>query len=220
MTSGSVRRAASAVARAVYKGVLRFLARRYNTRYTVQPLPPSTFAIRDEGQGRYVLSWTPTPDPLEPSAFSKNYIVQQRTDNGAFRDVAVVSEPHYETTITDNRIHSFRIVATNDGGKSFPSEVLALCNMGAGKTAVNIVNGFTRISAPDTFSTTEFSGFNYNSDGGVPDVCDIITTGSQYDFSHASSYINNEAPGFGASRGNLEKIIDRKSTRLNSSHWS
>ena len=108
------------VARAVYKGALRFLARRYNTRYTVQPLPPSTFAIRDKGQGRYALSWTPTPDPLEPSAFSKNYIVQQRTDNGAFRDVAVVSEPHYETTITDNRIHSFRIVATNDGGMSFP----------------------------------------------------------------------------------------------------
>ena len=201
------------VARAVYKGVLRFLARRYNTRCTVQPLPPSTFAIRDKGHGCYALSWTPTPDPLEPSAFSKNYIVQQRTDNGAFRDVAVVSEPHYETTITDNRIHSFRIVATNDGGMSFPSEVLALCNMGAGKTAVNIVNGFTRISAPDTFSTTEFSGFNYNADGGVPDVCDIITTGSQYDFRPASSYISNEAPGFGASRGNLEKIITAGNTR-------
>lgn len=200
------------VARAAYKGVLRFLARRYNTQYAVQPLPVRRFGIHALGKSRYSLSWSPTPDPLEPSAFSKYYIVQERIEGGAFRDIAVVNEPAYELAVADERIHSYRIIAGNDGGLSFPSEVLALRDNGSGIPQVNIVNGFTRISAPDTFEEGDFSGFDYSSDAGVPDVADIISTGVQTDYRRQSDYINDDAPGYGASRGNVEKTITAGNT--------
>ena len=56
------------VSRAVYKGILRFLSRRYNTPYVVQPLPVGHFSIKAQGGGRYNLSWRQTTDPLQKTA--------------------------------------------------------------------------------------------------------------------------------------------------------
>ena len=133
-------------------------------------------------------------------------------ENGAFRQIATVNEPQYDVRISDRNIHSYRITAGNEGGTAFPSEVLALYDDGSGVPKVNIVNGFTRVSAPESFNTGEYSGFSYHTDGGVADVCDIIHTGAQYDFSATSAYIGNDAPGFGASRGNLEKTVTAGNT--------
>lgn len=201
------------VARAVYKGILRFLAHRYDVPFTVQPLPVGEFAIKGNGTGKYQLSWQPTDDPLEQSAVPTYYIVEERTENGAFIPVATVKHPHYETTVTDRAIHSYRIVAGNDGGRAFPSEVLSLYDNGTGRIDVNIVNGFTRISAPDHFELGEYMGFNSLSDGGVADGMDIISTGEQYDFRGWSEFVNNERPGFGASGSDLEKEITMGNTR-------
>lgn len=201
------------VSRAVYKGILRFLSRRYDRDYVVQPLPVSRFAITAQGAGKYTLTWAATDDPLERSAVPSQYIVEERIANGAFVAVATVSEPRYQATVTDNAIHSYRIIAANDGGRAFPSEVLALYDNGTGVPDVTIVNGFTRISAPDCFDTGGYRGFNSLSDGGVADVCDIITTGQQYDYRAYSEFVNNDLPGLGASRGNLEKVVTAGNTR-------
>ncbi len=201
------------VARAVYKGILRFLAHRYDVPFTVQPLPVGRFAIKCGGGGKYRLSWEATEDPLEQSAVPSYYIVEERVGNGAFIPVATVKQPHYETTVSDRAIHSYRIVAGNDGGRAFPSEVLALYDNGTGIPDVNIVNGFTRISAPDHFDFGEYMGFNSLSDGGVADGLDIISTGDQYDFRGWSEFVNNDSPGFGASKGDLEKEITMGNTR-------
>lgn len=195
------------VARAVYKGMLKFLSKRYGNQYVVQPLPVGHFAITAGGNGRYRLSWRQTVDPLEHSAYPKYYIVEERINGGAFRKIATVKESQYDLHITDNHIHSYRILAGNDGGLSFPSEVLALYDNGTGRPDVMIVNGFTRVSAPDYFNMGEYSGFDFRTDGGVADVSDIITTGIQYDFWSASEYRNNDIPGHGASHGDLAGII-------------
>lgn len=201
------------VSRAIYKGILRFLAKRYNVPYTVQPLPVKNFAITASGGGHYKLSWRQTIDSLETTSIAKYYIVEERVDDGGFRPVATVKEPHYDVQVRDHSIHSYRIVAGNEGGTSFPSEVLAFYDNGSGKPAVNIVNGFTRVSAPDTFLNGEFSGFNTLADGGVPDDVDIITTGQQYDYRSESTFVNNDRPGFGASRGNRERRVAAGNTR-------
>ncbi len=201
------------VSRAVYKGILRFLARRYDVPYIVQPLPVASLAITSGGSRRYRLSWLPTDDPLEHTAVPDYYIVEERIDNGAFREIATVKSPHYQVDIKDNAIHSYRIIAGNDGGRSFPSEVLSLYDNGTGIPDVNIVNGFTRISAPDCFDAGEYLGFNCLSDAGVPDGMDIISTGEQYEFRGWTEFVNNERPGFGASRSDMEKEITMGNTR-------
>lgn len=195
------------VSRAVYKGILRFLAHRYDRPFTVQPLPVRNFAIYAKGAGKYTLSWDAQPDPIEQTAMPTYYVVEERVENGAFVPVAKLKEPVWETTVSDRAIHSYRIVAGNDGGRAFPSEVLALYDNGTGVPGVTVVNAFTRISAPDYFDTGDYKGFNYLSDTGVPDVADIITTGYQYDYRAYSEYGGNDNPGLGASRGNLEREI-------------
>lgn len=200
------------VARAVYKGILKFVSKRYGMPYTVQPLPVQHFAITAGGGGRYRLTWRQTIDKLELSAYPKYYVVEERINGGAFRRVATVKEPRYDVKIEDDHIHSYRIVAGNDGGTSFPSEVLALYDNGSGKPDVVIVNGFTRVSAPDDFSTGDFSGFDFESDAGVADIADITTTGNQYDYHSMSEYVSNDCPGHGASRGDMARRVTAGNT--------
>ncbi|MDE7143065.1 MAG: N-acetylmuramoyl-L-alanine amidase, partial [Muribaculaceae bacterium] len=201
------------LSRAVYKGILRFLADRYNTPYVVQPLAVNSFGIRAEGSGRYTLSWKPTPDPREASALPTYYIIEERVDDGGFRQLDLTSAESYTVHVTDDRIHSYRVTAGNDGGVSFPSEALALYDRGGKLPEVMIVDGFSRTSAPGWFETLEFSGFDFRGEPAVADGRDIIMTGEQLDFRPGSEFRNNDFPGFGASRGNRERRVWGGNTR-------
>ncbi len=197
-----------AVSRAIYKGMLQFIAKRDNREYVVQPLPVRAFAIEKNVESAYKLSWKETIDELEATAHPKYYIVQERVDDGEFVEVARVEKAEYHVSISDNKIHSYRIVAGNDGGISFPSEVLALCDMGNDKEPVMVVNGFTRVSAPDTFDSGEIAGFNDMRDHGVSYGDDISFIGSQFEFRRDIPWMDDDAAGFGASRANYEtKVI-------------
>ena len=194
------------VSRAIYKGMLEFLAYRDGREYVVQPLPVNSFAITGGDKGSYRLSWKETVDTLEETATPKYYIVEERINDGAFVKIAKVNVPEYNVTITDNLIHSYRIIAGNDGGVSFPGEVLALCYK-PGAQQVNIVNGFTRVSAPDWFDSGEIAGFIDAKDHGVPYVYDISYIGSMFEFRRDIPWMDDDAAGFGASRATFEDKV-------------
>ncbi|MCM1033847.1 MAG: xanthan lyase [Odoribacter sp.] len=196
------------VARAVYKGMLWYIAERDNRMYMVQPLPISKFAIRhdSDAKGAYLLTWEPTEDPLEPTAEPEWYEVEMRTGSGAFKRVAKVDSPRYQFRgARPGMVYSFRITAGNSGGKSFPSEVLAVGTpkMTQGEE-VTVVNGFTRVSGPDWFDNGEQAGFLDEQDHGVPYIRDFSYTGSQYDFDRYAEWANDDLGGFGASRDDYE----------------
>lgn len=196
------------VSRAIYKGMLQFIAQRDNRPYVVQPLPVRAFEITSEGNGYYNLSWKETVDSLEETATPTYYIVQHRLNDGVFVDYQTVEQPNLKIHVTDNAIHSYRIIAGNDGGTSFPSEVLALCDKGDGKEPVLVVNGFTRVSGPDTFDAGKIAGFNDAKDHGVPYISDISFIGSQFEFRRDIPWMDDDAAGFGASRADYEtKVI-------------
>ncbi len=195
------------VSRAIYKGMLKFIAARDGVDYVVQPLPVNSFAITPKEGNVYRLSWKETIDSLEATATPTYYIIEHRTDNGAFIRETVTDAPEFEFKATDDAIHSFRIIAGNDGGISFPSEILALCHK-PGKQPINIVNGFTRISGPDTFDAGGIAGFYDMRDHGVPYMNDISFIGSQFEFRRDIPWMDDDAAGFGASRANYEdKVI-------------
>lgn len=194
------------VSRAIYKGMLEFIAKRDNRPYVVQPLPVRAFEINAEGDGTYVLSWKETVDTLEETARPAYYIVQHRLNDGVFVDMQIVEVPELRVNISDDDIHSYRVIAGNDGGVSFPSEVLSLCDKGT--EPVLVVNGFTRISGPDTFDSGEIAGFYDARDHGVPYVNDISFIGSQFEFRRNIPWMDDDAAGFGASRADYEtKVI-------------
>ena len=199
------------VSRAIYKGMLEFIAKRDGRDYMVQPLPVNSFAITDGGNGEYVLTWQPTHDKQCAKAEAESYVVLERIDRGAFVEVAVVREPQYKVRISDNKIHSYKVVAMNQGGRSFDSEVLSLGVAPASKGTVMVVNAFTRISGPDSFALGEgdscYAGFLNDKDSGVPYKYDISHIGSQFEFRRNLPWRDDDAAGFGGSHSNYENKV-------------
>lgn len=186
------------VGRSIYKALARFVSERKDRKLVIQPLPVSDFAIQKTGRNTYHLSWQPTPDDVEPTAMPDGYIVMERSgDDMSFHKVAETSKTYFDIKADDKDIHSFRIIAYNAGGRSFPSETLAFRYSGSDQQPVLVINGFTRLSAPAVVKDgANYAGFDTEKDFGVPYVNDIAFTGYQTEF-HRSS-----GDSFGKSAGN------------------
>ncbi len=195
------------VSRAIYKGMLKFIAQRDHRSYVIQPLPVNSFAISKMEKGHYLLTWQPTHDDLSKDADATAYIVCERVGlDGGFKEIATVHGPQYSVRITDHDLHSYRIIAMNDGGRSFPSETLSLGEVAGSQGDVLVVNGFTRVSGPDWFDGPDRAGFDDNKDHGVPYIQQINYLGSQYEFRRALQWKDDDAPGFGSSRSDHETM--------------
>lgn len=171
------------VGRAIYKALARFVSERKDRKVVIQPLPVKNFAITKTGKNTYRLSWQPTPDELEPTAMPDGYVIMERSgDDMSFHKVGETSKPHFEIEAADDDIHSFRIIAFNEGGRSFPSETLAFRNAENGSKPILIINGFTRVSAPSIIVEEDYAGFDTTNDFGVPYIKDVSFTGYQTEF--------------------------------------
>lgn len=196
------------VSRSIYKGILKFIAQRDHRDYEVQPLAVNSFSIREASvPGSFLLTWQPTADELSDRAQAKKYIVCERVGGGGFKEIAVTPDPRHVVNITDHEIHSYRIIAVNDGGRSFPSETLSLGVAPHSKGTVLVVNGFTRISGPDWFDGDSIAGFYDSKDHGVPYVEQINYLGAQHEFRRKLPWRDDDAPGFGACRSNHETEV-------------
>ncbi len=193
--------------RAIYKGILKFIGKRDHREVVVQPLPVQNFAITPKGD-EYLLTWQPTLDSLETTATPTKYVVEERVGayGGAFKEIAVVNRPEYVVKVADNNVHSFRIKAMNDGGRSFPSEVLSLGKAQQAKGVVMIVNAFTRVSAPDWIDDGDYATFTDDTDHGVPYIQGINYIGSQYEKRRSAGW-SDARGGFGSSHSNYEGSV-------------
>lgn len=196
------------VSRAIYKGILKFIAKRDHRDYVVQPLPVHSFAISEATPGSFLLTWEPTKDDLSSGADAKQYVVLEQVGrDGGFKEVAVTPDPQYLARVNDNKIHSYKIIAMNDGGRSFPSETLSVGVAPGSKGTVMVVNGFTRVSGPDWFDGEKIAGFYDEKDHGVPYMQQINYLGSQHEFRRHLDWRDDDAPGFGACRSNHETEV-------------
>ncbi len=186
------------LARAVYKGVVKYLSARYNCPYAVQPLPVHGFSARLD-KGRTVLTWSPTSDSLEPTAKPNYYKVYTRRDDGAFDQGFQINDTTCTLSLQPGHVYSYKITACNEGGESFPSEILAVGEMPAGTRKIHIVNNFTRVSAPASFDSPTYAGFNVRLDGGVPWGKDILFAGEVNQFDRSREWTDDDNPGFGGS---------------------
>ena len=194
------------VSRAIYKGILRYLASQYDFDYVVQPLPVHNFAVVLEGDTAH-LSWQPTPDPLEPTAEAEYYILYTRVDGGGFDTGRRIEGTTASIKQEHDRIYSYRITAVNAGGESFDSEILSACCRSNSKGDILVVNGFTRTSAPQRISTDTTAGFVHTYDGGVPYIADISFTGEQTIFDRTLNRSEDEYNALGTSRRNYETQV-------------
>ncbi len=198
------------VCRAIYKGILQFIAKRDNRDYVVQPLPVNSFAIKQSEGNRFTLSWRETQDHNCDKAKPSHYYIYERIGDGMFKRIATADTTAYSLIIEDHNIHSYKITAVNDGGESFPSEILALGVTEKSRGMVLVINGFTRVSAPVSFASgtgaDERAGFDYETDHGVPYIQDISYVGAQTEFKCSKEW-SRDTPGFGASDASHESKI-------------
>lgn len=197
------------VSRAIYKGMLKFLSHKDGIPYVVQPLPVKDFAavLEPSANGMNVrLTWNPTEDVLEPTAVAKKYIVYTKVGEGGFDNGIVVDAAEAVLPVESNKIYSYKVVALNEGGASFPSEVLSVGIAGefSKEKTVLVVNGFNRVAGPASFQSKDstLAGFNIRKDFGVPYISDIAFIGAQYEFRRQMPWMDNDASGFGSCYSN------------------
>lgn len=193
------------VSRAIYKGMLRFLAFQQQKPYVVQPLPVKNFSISLVSNKKIRLSWSGANDPYEESAHPEAFVIYSRIENQGFDQGIIVTDTVTEIELEDyDKIYSFRITALNKGGESFPSEILSVGLSEKGKKTALIINSFDRISGPDVYFDTKYSGVVYWKDMGVSYNHDLTLVGFPYDFDFKNPWTDDDNPGWGASFSNLE----------------
>lgn len=137
------------VARAIYKGILRYLSTEYDLPFVVHPLPVKQFAIDiDAESNRAYLSWHPTEDPTEPTAVPTHYILYTAIEgnNGYYDQGKIVKGNSTTVSIEPGRNYRFKVVAANAGGVSFDSEELSCGISPFPKGRVFVINGYDKVA--------------------------------------------------------------------------
>ena len=113
------------------------------------------------------LSWRGVADSLEATtAAPDGYVVYTRIDDGGFDNGRYTEEEWFTTRQEPGRIYSYRVAAVNAGGESFPSETVAACRVPEERGRVLILNGFDRVSAPESLRSDSLAGFFMDRDSG------------------------------------------------------
>lgn len=156
-----------ALARAVYKSILRFMCNQHGTTATVTPLAPSYFHINYLYNGQIKLGWRETNDELEPTAKPTGYILYTAVDSAGFDNGQLVKQNEIELSLHPHSTYRFKVAAVNEGGESFTTETLSAYYQPEATSTILVVDGFDRLSSPAVIETQQLQGFDLNEDLGV-----------------------------------------------------
>lgn len=183
------------LARSIYKVMLRYTARMHNAPYVVQPLMPENISVILTPQGEARISWVGIEDPLEPSASPTSYILYTAKGNEDFDNGQWLNSPVTSASVKlePGVLYSFRVAAVNEGGESFPSEVVSALYNPSAKKKILIVNGFHRLAAPEVEDGLANQGFHLDEDLGVSYGVTAGWRGFQKNFDRSKA--GKEGPG-------------------------
>lgn len=180
-----------AAARAVYKGILRYLN---GKSAVVQPLPVEQLAIDKNG----LLRWEAKEDALEPDAKASYYMVYIQQNDGEWDVQQVDKGCQLQTSLQLGVRYNFYVVAGNAGGLSFPSPMVSayLSEQENAPTAL-IVDAFNDVYGVEWFADSIFAGIvpgSYACEDGFS--CAYI--GAQWEFRRSEEWINDDNCGWGS----------------------
>jgi N-acetylmuramoyl-L-alanine amidase len=144
-------------ARAVYKGIVRFFNNRDGIPLTFLPEQPTNVVAKNVGSNNIQLSWIA---PVSGGAYgdaATGYKVYVSTNGKSFKDGIAATGNSFTFSGNPATIYYFKITATNAGGESFSSSVVAAKTPRVGSTSVPylIVDGFDRLDGSALISRTE-----------------------------------------------------------------
>ena len=158
------------LARSIYKAILRYVCDMHHNKYVVQPLAPVRLSAELTGKGEAKISWRGVFDEYEATAKPTGYVLYTATGRSGFDNGTYIKGGN-ETSVTidiePDKVYSFRVTAVNDGGESFPSEVVSVYDVPEAQKTVLVVNGFHRLAAPQVIDNQFQQGFDMEEDPGV-----------------------------------------------------
>ncbi len=144
-------------ARAIYKGILKFFNNRDATPLVYLPEQPTNVIAKNIGNNTIQLNWNaPSFGGILGDAATA-YKVYVSTNGKSFKDGITVTNTNFTFTGNPQTIYYFKISATNAGGESFSSSVVAAKTPVSGTTTVPylIVDAFDRLDGSALIQRTE-----------------------------------------------------------------
>ena len=199
------------MSRAIYKGILRFVATTHgNKDVVIQPLPVAGVSAEANHQkGQITVRWTPRLDAGEPTAHPDGYVVYVKRAGSDFDNGHYVSGQDciFQMKAQPGVLYSFRIEAVNEGGASLPSDIVcAAVAESVNAPSILLVDAFQRLASPLPFDNETSGGFDFDNDPGVIDVKSPGYCGRQVVFD--KTYFGKETgDGFGVSNDEFEGMF-------------
>ncbi|WP_235216541.1 N-acetylmuramoyl-L-alanine amidase [Archangium violaceum] len=137
-------------ARALLQGLIKYFATRDSLPVRLPPEPPAALVARHAGSGRVEVKWTePSVDALDLGGHAATgYRVYESADGLAWNGGSEVASTSFSITLPAGTTRYFRVASLNEGGESFPSDVVGVRVPEAGKVPeVLVVNAFRRLDA-------------------------------------------------------------------------
>lgn len=177
-----------AIARSIYRTLLKYICSQHSQPCVVAPLTPHNFALNIDNTGTLTVSATPTADKHDDSAATTSYIVYvAKGDNGFDNGTEIKNISDYSLTLSPDTLYNFRIAAANEGGVSAPSELLSAQWTPQAKARIMIINGFHRLASPAVIDDTWRQGFDMDKDPGLTLGSTFGWCGRQTNFARPAS---------------------------------
>ena len=138
-------------ARAVYQGIVTYYAKKAGTTPVFLPEPPTHLMAQNQGNNRIKLTWQAPAVTTTGGHAATGYKVYISKHGKAFPDgIEINSNTHTFTNLEAGETYYFKVTATNAGGESFATAVVAARTPASGtKIEFLLVDGFDRL---DRFS--------------------------------------------------------------------
>ena len=154
------------MARSIYKTLLRHINEHHGKSSVVAPLAPDNFHIAFTGkEGEIKIAWNPVVEKGEPTSVPTGYVLYMAQNNGGFDNGTQLKGTSCNIKLIPGVLYSFQVAASNQGGVSFPTEVLSALYDPDAQQTVCIINDFHRLSSPAISSTGQ--GFDIDEDPGI-----------------------------------------------------
>lgn len=133
--------------RAMARAVIRYFAIQDGVSPVFPPEPPTQVSLLHSAQGELELSWAPGDSGAPFGDAASAYRVFRSDDGRSWDSGEVVSGTSLVLETTPGAVIYARVAAVNDGGGSFPSEVVGARRSPSGAASVLIVAAFDRLRA-------------------------------------------------------------------------
>lgn len=205
-------------ARSIYKTILRYVTGKHGEKAVIAPLAPNCFRVELDKRGNAELRWEDVTDELETSSDPTAYILYIKEGDRGWDNGQYVKSNKFFVSLKPETQYDFKVVAINDGGVSFPSEIISAYYYPNSTKQVLVANGFHRLSSPAQIDNESSQGFDINEDPGVWPGINPGWCGNQVSFNR-NNMGSVSTSGLGYSNSNyLGKFLVGNEFNYTSSH--